>query len=150
MSLFPEIRTRRGQLNKMFGIRALRALRKDPAFQWLCSTEQAISRGESKMHFSILAELGRVDDEDAIRDFAREMCKRKPRTKDAISLIRRWRTGKDRSVDAIGLTDALIRCVNDYLVTHPNTTWQMVRGALANTLDAVEESADQDTEESVP
>jgi hypothetical protein len=124
----------------MFEIRALQILREDPAFQWLCSTEEAINRGEGKIRASILVELGRVDDDETLWDFARKICELKPLAKDAIALIRRWRTGKDRTGGAIGLTDALIRCVNDYMAAHPNTTWQMVRGALANTLDAVRQA----------
>jgi hypothetical protein len=139
---FRETRTRRGLMNKAYSIRALGVLKNNRAFRWLCSTEEAINRGDGELRFSILAELGRVDDEKTLRAFAREICKRKPRAKVAVALIRRWRTGKDCPGGAISLTDALIRCVNDYLATHPATTWQMVRAALTNTLDAVEKSAE--------
>ena len=42
------------------------------------------------------------------------------------------------------MTDALIRCINDYLVRHPETTSQQVLTALTNATDAVEATYDEE------
>jgi hypothetical protein len=111
------------------------------AFEWLTSTEESINKGTGRLRFGILAELGRIEDDDALKAVATRVCELKPRNKDAVVMIRRWRTGKAPAGGALGLTDALIRCINDYIASHPGTTWQMVRAALENAADAVEESA---------
>jgi hypothetical protein len=43
------------------------------------------------MRFAILTELGRIANERAMRDWAAESCRRKPRAKNTIAMIRRWR-----------------------------------------------------------
>jgi hypothetical protein len=50
-------------------------------------------------------------------------------------------TTKDPAEGCVVLTDALLRCVNNYLVLNPAMTWRQVLTALENVADAVEESA---------
>jgi hypothetical protein len=138
---FPDVKTRRGRMNKAYEVRALGVLKGDPRFEWLVSTPEAINSGHGKLKVTILVELGRIEDDEDLKAIAEKVCKQKPKAKEAEAMVRRWRTGKAPKGDAVGLTRALITCINGYLDRHPDTTWQMVRGALGNTLDAVEQSA---------
>ena len=56
----------------------------------------------------------------------------RPKVKQAISLVRRWRTGKRGGADVDELTDLLTRVAGDYQELHPDVTLDQVREALAN------------------
>jgi hypothetical protein len=53
-------------------------------FAWLVD-RQACQRGEKAWKRIILSELGRIDDDDALRNVARQICALKPRTRDESS-----------------------------------------------------------------
>lgn len=96
-------------------------LPKHPELRWLIDPE-AIMRGEGHLQQSIMQELGRVLDDGRLVAFALEMCKRRPRSRDAVKMLRqaRLKHGAKGSVDA--LTERL-RCeVNEYLRWRPDLT----------------------------
>jgi hypothetical protein len=138
--LFPGLSTQRSRQDMAYCFRALAVLNDDPAFAWLYATKQTILQRTSRMKSTILAALGRIEDEAELREAAALVCKRKPKTNHAVILLRRWRLGKTRPVKAVELTNALIRCLNDYLTQYPETTWPQVWAALAEAADAVEQS----------
>ena len=74
----------------------------------MLSSREEIMSGNGHMRHTILAELGRIEDEDDLRSIARQICELKPGSKEAVAMIRQWRTGKSPSGDAISLTNALI------------------------------------------
>jgi hypothetical protein len=133
--------SRRGRQDRLYQIRAIGALADDRAFWWLCSTREEIDAGTGHCRHAMLAELGRFVDAKEMRAAARLICQAKPRARDAMVMLRRWRTGKEAPGDAGGLRDALLRCIQEYLRQHPSVTWPMVRDALANAAAAVEEAA---------
>jgi hypothetical protein len=47
----------------------------------------------NSLRFEILSELGRIPDDEDLRAGASQICKPRPRTKDAITIIRFCRTG---------------------------------------------------------
>ena len=96
---------------------------------------------------TILAELGRIPDDQDLKAMAGRICQLKPQTKDAVLLIRRWRKGQERPGDAGSLAAALAACINDYLKRYPSTTWPTVRAALAAAGAAVEQAAARANEE---
>jgi hypothetical protein len=141
-SFAPDIRTPRGLYNRACVIKALSALMDDPAFHWLIPTDEEVNRNERTLPFAILTELGKIDDREAMKAVAAQVCERKLDTKAAVALIRRWRTGQGKPPgDAKQLTDALVRCINDYLASHSGMTWEMVKEAVTVVKWAAAESA---------
>jgi|SRR5579884_2719887 len=131
--------TVRGKQNFLCMTRAIEVLDYDPEFCWLVGTHEGINAGKKVFHNSILTELGRIKDEDTLRDIARQICEIKPRCKDALVMIRRWRTGKTRAGDAESLTKAIVQTVEDYCAARSGTTLQIILAALANAAEAFQE-----------
>jgi hypothetical protein len=103
-----------------------------------------MNAGAGRLRHTIMSELGRIEDAQVMRAAAALVCANKPTAREAVVMLRRFRTGKESPGGAIGLTTALTACLNDYLARHPGTTWQVVRAAVENLADAVEEGADAD------
>lgn len=144
--LFPDVQSHRHLQNVACRQRALVLLSDDPAYRWLCDPEamqqgKRLSPSQKAWRPTILAELGRIPDDQDLKAMAGRICQLKPRTKDAVLLIRRWRKGQERPGDAGSLAAALAACINDYLKRYPSTTWSMVRAALAAAGAAVEQAA---------
>ncbi len=139
-SHYPDIKTKRGLQNKAYEMRALSVLKDDPQrYGWLCDIE-AMRRGDANSYKpTILTELGRIVDEEKLKTAASEICRIKPKTKDAVTMTRRYRTGKAASGSAVDLRNRITHTINDYLATHPDTSLQQVRAALADAYEAIEE-----------
>jgi hypothetical protein len=136
---FPEVRSRRGLLFKRDSCRALGILLEDGRFAWLCSTREEINAGKSRLHYTLLAELGRIEDEAEMKEVALLLCEQKPQSKRGVAFIRACRLGRTAEPDAMALTLRVIRCVDDYRATHPATTPRQIFAALENARDALEE-----------
>jgi hypothetical protein len=136
LGVFSNISTGRGRQDVYYRQRACLALHiTDPVasepFRWLADID-LMRGGEGKgWRPSILTELGRIDDEDQLRAVALEVCERKPGTREAIALIRRWRLGREGKGGAADLEDELVGRVNDYLRRYPGTDWAVVLDALS-------------------
>jgi len=136
----PDVTTLRGRPNHHYVRRAIAVLLDDTRFSWLLPGEADAARG-AKLRFAIMAELGRIEDREELKAVASRLCELKPLSKPAVAMIRQWRRGKPAPTGILALTCALERCINDYLATHPSTTWEMVKAALDSTMVAVEEAA---------
>jgi hypothetical protein len=136
---YSDASTVRGKQNFLYMTRAIRVLDYDPEFCWLVGTREEINAGKKVFHNSILTELGRIKDEDTLRDIARRICEIKPRCKDALVMMRRWRTGRTLAGDAGSLTKAIIQTVEDYCAARSDTTLPIILAALANAADAFQE-----------
>ena len=84
-------------------------------FSWL-------SKGPT-VRSTVLAELGRLEDEEAIRSLAAHLCKEKPSTRRAVGELRRIRRFcmgvPARSPSSTeGLYQALVKAVEDYEEAH--------------------------------
>lgn len=86
----------------------------------------------------MLVELGRVEDPDELRIVARRICKLKPKARDAVAMIRRYRVGEPPRVRQGALADELIRIVNAYVAAHPAASWSTVRTEVEQVLAAVD------------
>ena len=97
---------------------------------WLINEEAA--------KWSILAELGRIRDrrgEEAFWSALEWVLEHRPRVKDAVLELRRYRTGEDVAPrSAWALHRELTRTINDYLGLHPKTTSEQIEVALELTL----------------
>jgi hypothetical protein len=128
---FPDIQSQHGRQNQRAWIRAIGVL-EHRAFRWLGDRE-AVNRGDGHFRRSIMQELGRIDNDDAMKSVARQICKLKPRAREAVAMIRRWRLGERRKAgNVLALTDELVGVVNDYLNRHPEMTTRQLRTAAEN------------------
>jgi hypothetical protein len=91
-SAFPGL-SRRGMLNACYRTRAINLLEDHPEFAWLVDPE-AMKRGEpGAWQPDILAELGRIEDDELLAFQALVLCKEKPSVKAAVAQLRRSRLG---------------------------------------------------------
>ena len=90
------------------------ALADRPALSWLVSEEVA--------RWAILAELGRIRDREAFDTALRWVLEYRPRIKEAVTEIRRFRTGESNPPDTRELADEVVRAVDDYATRHPGIT----------------------------
>lgn len=137
-ALFPDVKTTRGLQNIAYLIRATRILivPNDSRFSWLGEAQKA-DAGMGDLKLGILAELGRIPDEEQMKAVALAICELKPNTRDAVNRIRRFRTGKTSAGDALALCNEILDKVNDYVRRHPGMPWQDVVNALYTALEQV-------------
>lgn len=124
--------------NRLYQVRALRRLMDNPDFAWLLETDVVGGwrRG------SLLIELGRFPDDESAELAARRMCERKPKVRDGIVILRRWRlqcAGKAPALsgDPQLLGSDLLRTVNDFIVRYPETSSADILAALGAVTDDV-------------
>jgi hypothetical protein len=123
--------TRRNHLNVLYSLDALKILLRDEErFAWLLGRNGGKSDAEPAPRNSILSELGRIEDEEDILAVADQLCKLKPKAREAIARIRRWRLGKSRPGDAFELGTELAAKLDDYWMRHPDLPTSEVEVAL--------------------
>jgi hypothetical protein len=142
--LWPDVHANRGLQNKVYQLDAYNLLREDPRFHWLCPSSDEIRKGTGRLQMNILAELGKFDDHDLMRAVAARVCRVKPNTKAAISMIRAVRLGQEMTGDAGGLARLFGSCIDRYREAHPQVTSKTILAALHRTVDAVKGLADED------
>lgn len=139
--IWHETKTRRGLQNKSRQVRAMRALKEvSPEyaeFRWLIDPAGQVKQ-------AIMYELGRLSDDADIVEWAKLLCDHKPKGKEAIAMIRRWRLGESSKEGALALGGILTRAIDDFCRRYPDTTAQQILAALENTADAVQESYRRD------
>jgi hypothetical protein len=84
---YPDVRTDRTLVNRLYSDRALSVLGDGhkPEFLWLADAQTGRYRR------TVLTELGRVNEDDLLLDVAFDLCERKLKTVAAVRLIRNWR-----------------------------------------------------------
>ena len=124
----------RSKQNARYQFRALAVLHRQgvlhPRFEWLMY--------DKDVRVSILTELGRIENENDLRVWAAALCREKPKAKDAIARVRRWRLHtKDEPPDLKQLADQLAEVINRFRARHPSATKGDVAAVLRALLDAV-------------
>ncbi len=114
--------------NIAYMILAVQRLQRHPdfdagAFRWLWNP------GKDDLKHTILSELGRIEDDGEMVLVARDLCAMKPKTKDAVTMIRRLRLG-EREPRPHQLQDELVATINDFWKRFPKTTRAEVLDAL--------------------
>jgi len=129
----PDARTDRTLVNRVYRDMALSVLGDGykPEFTWLAD----VKAGRFKN--TILAELGRVDDDHELRDLALELCQRKLKTAAVVALIRS-RRGAQKPATLNSITRCLQGSINRWRAANPSGTWAQVREALQILSVAVE------------
>jgi hypothetical protein len=115
--------TERCKQDKFFLVHSMGVLQNDKRFSWLCDEEE-MQKGTGKgWKPSILSELGRYFfsvhlDEEKLKDIALEICEAKPKTKDAVAMLRRYRLGRGPGHDHSKLWNHICEAVNGYARQH--------------------------------
>jgi hypothetical protein len=78
-SLYPKVKSVRGLQEKQHQTRAVLLVMDQPQFRWLFDPESGTCRS------TILTELGRIEDDQLLVEMAAEICRRKPRSREAAS-----------------------------------------------------------------
>lgn len=130
--------------NVHYRTRAIRFLAEDPSFSWVCDGPAMQAGKAHAWKPTILSELGRIANLDDMRAVAKELCQKRPKTKDAVAMIRRFRTGVNSQGDVLKLAETLERTINDYLQHHPAMSWKDIRAALVDVLEAVHDTEEQE------
>ncbi len=137
--------SRRARVNVHYKRRALACLvfnRSDAeSFKWIADSTEKARQGKIKpWRETILSELGRIENESDMRAIALQLCELKPKTKDAVDMIRRWRLRDKSKLGDVGtLTNELARCVDDYRRRYPDIQLAQVKDALNNIYCFVED-----------
>jgi hypothetical protein len=137
--------SRRTVLDRHYGIIAFQAIMTDgevdPAFHWLVDPNHQ-APNDTVYRRSIMYELGRIEDPDDLLSVARRICELKPKTRDAIAMIRRFRRG-ETPVHPGALAAELIRAVNAYKTRHPSTSWETIRSEVETAWSSVDRMVTQ-------
>ena len=143
LALFDGIHSRRGRVNVYYRMQALRALKGIPGVEWVYDEARARAGEPGAWRQTILIELGRIRDPDAIRKVARQLCELKPTTREAVAMVRRWRLDQPLSAgDADQLQEHLRNALNDYITRHPAMPLAEAWRATAALLRDIEASQD--------
>jgi hypothetical protein len=125
--------------NTSYHIRAFGLLQDEPWAKWLVGDVSQEGK-PGQVRKTILAELGRLGDDEALRAVARHICERKPTTKDAVAMIRHYRLGRQPRGAVDDLTNRLITLIVEYIDSHAGVDAAMIREALTYAGPVVEEA----------
>ena len=132
LGLFHDVRTDKGRDNVLYRQRAISLLNRfnDPEFKWLFDRE-ALMKGERvSWRTTILTHLGRIEDPDAVYAVAKEICRFKLNTRNAVAVISRFRHGKSLEGDSEQLLQKILTTIRHYRDSYPETTKHQVGDAL--------------------
>ncbi len=96
-------------------LEAMNVLGDDPRFKWLIDKSRA---HENAWRPTILAELGRIPDQEIMRAAAEEICKHKLSTRQAIAYVRKVR-GVRKQPDSGMLLRRLFAAYNGFVAEYP-------------------------------
>lgn len=135
--VFDGVRTTRTRQNLMYRQRAMDVLGvlKDERFKWLFDVAKVQADEPNAMRHSVLVELGRIKDEDEMREVALYLCETRPTAREAVQIVRNFRTGKQSQGDVNQLKEEIHRLMADYLTRHPAMPFRQVCDALSSVLD---------------
>jgi hypothetical protein len=113
-------------------MRAQLALGDNTCMKWLCDRSEIVGGKPRSWRPAILTELGRLLEEqgpEVMTSLALQLCELKPRTKDALSIIRQARLVRAPN-QSLELAAAIANSVEYYLQEHPQMTLLQVAEAL--------------------
>jgi hypothetical protein len=141
-NMFPEIRTRRGLQNRMYACRAISVLKQvagDEVFNrfgWLLGP----SFDAAKMRFTLLTELGRLDQPADIATLVSTLCKTKDPPHIAVALIRQRVRKKGNARPTVEhATYYLASAVDTWLQRYPDADFGVMVEALNELYSIIQE-----------
>jgi len=136
----PDIQTRRGLLNVFYRQLALDVLQLDPRFAWVADGTKMKAGVRGAWKPGILTELGRIRDADTMRAVAFRICELRPKTKEAVAIIRRFRLGRESRGNYLALWTCLARALDGYVDAHPSTSVEWKVKALQDLAACVQDN----------
>jgi hypothetical protein len=114
--------TRRTLQNRLHAQRAMQVLGglQSVEFAWLM-------KGPQKK--TILAELGRIESDEALLAIARAVCEQKGDTRATVAALRRMRLGSAPAADTAALARVIEAAIEDYVNAHPGITVEQIEDA---------------------
>lgn len=113
-------------------------------FPWIIDQDKMRKGERNACKHGLVAELGRIDDWDEMREVAKLICQIKPKTtRQAVYIVRRGRLEQSGEGNASDLADKIINTIDEYQKRFPKTTLRMVFAALEDTRDAAERVEEQ-------
>jgi hypothetical protein len=109
----PDTRTERGLLNVAYRQRAFSVLKDIPGCSWLCDKEKMVRGEKDAWKPTILIELGKIRDIDAMIAIALQLCDIKPKSKQGALMVKQIRLGKAEG-DVVDLANEVIDTINSY------------------------------------
>jgi hypothetical protein len=122
-------------------------LPRHPELRWLYDPD-AIMRREAHFQQTIMQELGRVQDEGYLVALAIRICELRPKSHEAVKMLRRARVQHGARGSIEGLTDVLRRALNDYLRWRPDLTLADAQEAVGELWLRIDEQLNTDQPES--
>lgn len=129
-ALLGDGKSHRSKVNRWYAFHAQSVLFGHEEFRWVCSDES--------YRLSMLIELGRLGDEDVIREAARALCARQPKAREATAWLRGLR-GHEPRPSAFKLTQIILRTVLSYAREHPGLAPTQVLESLRHAFDLWEQ-----------
>ena len=114
----------------------LKSIPEDDPLRWLYDPTLAAHNERAGFKQTILSELGRIPDDQLLRAVALQVCELKPKTRDAIIMIRRLRVGEGKPKPD-QLETEIIHLIDNFRMRYPSTSWYDVFEALASVREAV-------------
>ena len=129
--LFPEITTARGLQGRQYAARAASILGDEPdafaQFGYLIGP----SPEKPSFRWTILTELGRIQDSPTLVTIARELCRQRLPPRLAVALIRQRVRGKGASNPTLDATVRyIVRCLDEWSARYPDMDEQLLLEAL--------------------
>jgi hypothetical protein len=139
---FEQYASERTIQNTSYHLRAFALLVEEPWAEWLIGyTSQEGKPGQVRK--TILAELGRLEDDTELVMMARAICASHPNTRDALARIRQFRLGCMRVGRISQLTEVLRRTVNTYLWQHADFSLADAQLAVADLFQVIGKRVNQ-------
>ena len=137
-NLVPEVKTYRGMSEVMYRQRASSLLRQDSRFLWLADFKKADAGVPGAVKWSILAALGRIPNDETLKAVALRICELKPKTKEAVAIINRFRLGREPEGGYLKLFMHLEKTLNTFFCLHPSIADKEVIRALRDLASIIE------------
>ena len=144
-----EARTERGLLNEAYKWRAHAVLYCVPGCSWLCDAEKMRMGEKDAYKPTILIELGKIKDTEAMIAIALQICDIKPKSKQGALMVKQARLGKQPG-DTVDLANRLIKFINSYCMKYelkPDDILDALQTAYSQTLKLKSEEQ-EDADES--
>jgi len=149
-TMFQYVKTHRGRVEKFLGCRAWGKIvdhwraAGSPKNHWsagfFTDIREGIGTGEIRAaHKSILAALGRIDDDEQIIKFAKQIAEECMSTRHAVASLKEWRLGKLPAADETALVIVLAKAVDNYANKHAGVTDEVIVSALYGLANRIDE-----------
>jgi len=135
--IWPDIKTARGLQNKYYQSQAVKLIMDKPEFSWLLDSRV------NRVKQTLLTELGRIANDDALLEAARALCRIRPSTSDGVAMIRRYRLDGHKAPEHVmALHHKLTRMINAHLQRYDNAPYADILSALELTKQQIQKAAE--------